>query len=347
MVQANVARSQRDAIRRAHSATHLLHHALRSTLGSHAQQQGSKVEADALRFDFTNMNPLSETQVEEVQTLVSQRLDEHADIRWQTLPLSEARQQGAMMLFGEKYPDPVRMVSMGNFSHELCGGTHLENTADVIAFELLSEESVSSNVRRVVALTGPKALGYRAQTQEIANNAAKLLGCQITHLVSEVQNFVGRIRQLKKCLSSGAVAEVASQQVGSQAADELSFQQIKATVREASRSLNVRPEDLCDRIEAMLEDEQSLQEELTKFSQAGQVTAEQMLSDAKEIADSLVVVRVVECANPNLMRQWIDQLRKKSPAPIAALLITKLDDDKVVLVAGLSKLLVDRGLRSR
>ncbi len=135
-VVASVSEERRNAIRRAHSATHLLHHALHKHLGDHAQQQGSKVDADWLRFDFTNLSPVGVEQLAAIAEDVAADVATAAKVEWQTLPLAEARQQGAMMLFGEKYPDPVRMVSMGPLaggasSRELCGGTHLTNTQEV------------------------------------------------------------------------------------------------------------------------------------------------------------------------------------------------------------------------
>ena len=115
-VTAEVDSDRRQGIARAHSATHILHHALQSILGGHAQQQGSKVDDDWLRFDFTNLSPLTDQQVQEIESIVSQHVRAGQPIDWNTVPLAEARRAGAMMLFGEKYPDPVRMVSMGDFS---------------------------------------------------------------------------------------------------------------------------------------------------------------------------------------------------------------------------------------
>ncbi len=143
-VSAIVDTSRRDAIKRAHSATHILHHALQTHVGSHAQQQGSKVDADWLRFDFSNQESLPEELLQKVESLSNQRISESAPIDWKLVPLATAREAGAMMLFGEKYPDPVRMVSMGSFSKELCGGTHASNTNEIQTLEILAEESVSS-----------------------------------------------------------------------------------------------------------------------------------------------------------------------------------------------------------
>ena len=165
-VLARVDANHRRAIRRSHSATHILHSALQKNLGSHAQQQGSKVDSDWLRFDFTHMAPVSDDELVQIEGDVNQRILNAEHVEWGYLPLAEAREKGAMMLFGEKYPDPVRMVSMGEFSRELCGGTHVHNTQEIAAFEIVTEESVSTGTRRVVALTGDKAREHAAQTEE-------------------------------------------------------------------------------------------------------------------------------------------------------------------------------------
>ena len=169
----------RQGIRRAHSATHILHYALQKTLGKHAQQQGSKVEKDVLRFDFTNLEPVASQELLDIEDIVNERITAAEPISWKTLPLAEAREAGAMMLFGEKYPDPVRMVSMGEFSRELCGGTHLNNTQDVEAFEIIEEGGVSAGTRRVTAYTGRRAEQNQLQTRETLAKLAELLKCGV------------------------------------------------------------------------------------------------------------------------------------------------------------------------
>ena len=156
-VTARVDAAHRAAIRRAHSATHILHYALQKNLGRHAQQQGSKVDRDWLRFDFTNLSAVGDDALQQIEHDVQDRIRAGEPVAWDYVPLAEAREKGAMMLFGEKYPDPVRLVTMGEFSRELCGGTHVSNTAEVEEFEIISEESVSTGTRRVVALTGERA----------------------------------------------------------------------------------------------------------------------------------------------------------------------------------------------
>ena len=128
-------------------------------------------------------------------------------VQWETLPLAEARKQGAMMLFGEKYPDPVRMVSMGEFSKELCGGTHLTNTGEVEQFEILSEEGVSAGTRRITALTGAKAAEHVKQIEAAAQQAAKLLGVSPHEVAEAVAALAAQARELRKQLSGGGAGE--------------------------------------------------------------------------------------------------------------------------------------------
>ena len=157
-VTARVDPERRQGIRRAHSATHLLHYALQKHLGKHALQQGSKVDDDWLRFDFANPSAVSEEELVRIENEVNEKILAGEPIGSTNLPLAEARKSGAMMLFGEKYPDVVRMVSAGDFSKELCGGTHLSNTALVGIFKIIGEESVAAGTRRITALTGRRAM---------------------------------------------------------------------------------------------------------------------------------------------------------------------------------------------
>ena len=203
---ARVDADRREGIRRAHSATHLLHYALQKNLGEHAQQQGSKVDDDWLRFDFTHQSPVETEQLDAIESDVNERVAAAEPIRWDVLPLEQARQRGAMMLFGEKYPDPVRMVSMGQFSRELCGGTHLENTADVILFDLVAEEGVAAGTRRVVALTGRKAEENIERTKASLAAAAQSLAVAPGEVPATVKWLSQRVRDLKKQLSGGAKA---------------------------------------------------------------------------------------------------------------------------------------------
>ncbi len=179
-VTAHVDLQRRQGIRRAHSATHLLHYALQKHLGKHALQQGSKVDDDWLRFDFANPSAVGEEELVRIESEVNDKILAGEPIGWTTLPLAEARRSGAMMLFGEKYPDLVRMVSAGGFSKELCGGTHLTNTALIGIFKIISEESVAAGTRRITALTGRRAMESIRTVQTLLRRAAPPCGSRPT-----------------------------------------------------------------------------------------------------------------------------------------------------------------------
>jgi alanyl-tRNA synthetase len=197
-VRAQVDADRRDAIRRAHTATHLLHHALRAILGKHAQQAGSKVEPDRLRFDFANPEAVGREKLRAIEQAVNLRVLEAASVSWSQMPIAQARAAGAMALFGEKYPDIVRVVQMGDFSRELCGGTHLDNVGQVGLLKIIGEESVAAGTRRMTALVGKAALEYVRQEEEILSDLAALLRVQAGQLAERVSALLDENKTLKK-----------------------------------------------------------------------------------------------------------------------------------------------------
>jgi alanyl-tRNA synthetase len=212
---AKVDTERRGAIRRAHSATHLLHYALRKTLGETATQRGSKVEKDQFRFDFAHKRALTPEEVLKVEDEINARIAEGAPVSTRILRLEEAKKLGAMALFGEKYPDPVRVVTMGQFSIELCGGTHLTNTGQVGFCKVVSEEPVAKGVRRVVAMTGPRALQRIRDTENLLKELVGLLKTpQPEDLPRRITALQDELRDVKKQLdarTSESVAEVAEE----------------------------------------------------------------------------------------------------------------------------------------
>jgi alanyl-tRNA synthetase len=343
-VTARVDVDRREGIQRAHSATHLLHHALRKHLGSHAQQQGSKVDCDWLRFDFTNLSPVGGSELEHIEQEVNRQIEAAAPIQWATIPLREARDAGAMMLFGEKYPDPVRMVSMGDFSRELCGGTHLKNTEQVRRFELISEEGVSSGTRRIVALTGPRAEGNAEETRAALEQIARQLGCSLPQSLAVTMTLVQDVRDRKKQLSSGTRSESPAPLTPPQAESgkETTYGQIKQTLREIARLLNVPILEAPDRITMLVAERARLDQQLAERSSSGVLSDESLLDQAEMVGDVRMVIVETPGAHPNLMRTLIDQLRRKAN-PLAALLASTTEDGKVILVAGVSSDLLSRG----
>ena len=345
-IQANVDETRRNAIRRAHSATHILHHALQTHLGKHAQQQGSKVDADWLRFDFSHQDSMTDEQLKQVEDLANTRIAESAPIDWKTVPLATAREAGAMMLFGEKYPDPVRMVSMGGFSKELCGGTHLTNTSQVDQFELLSEESVSSGVRRITAVTGTRAQEQRAKIQSVATRVAERLGCPVDLIGEQTVELVSMIRKLKKLATGSAGGETVPERVASSMGAQGSrsaYGIVRGAFKQAARALNVSLDEVADRVEALLGEEKQLRNQIAQLATGGAVDVDAWLDEAEVVNGSRLIAREVPQANPAMMRQWIDQLRKKAKDPVAILLATP-SDGKVTLIAALSPSLVEKGL---
>ncbi len=202
-VTARVDVARRRGIRRAHSATHVLHYALQKYLGGHAQQQGSKVDNDWLRFDFANPSSVAPEALVQIETEVNERITTAEPVHWTNLPIADARKAGAMMLFGEKYPDVVRMVSMGEFSKELCGGTHVDNTGQIGLFHIVGEESVSAGTRRITAVTGQMALNRLREAEAALAETAAVLRTGVGEVPAKVAALVKEVRDLKKQLAAG------------------------------------------------------------------------------------------------------------------------------------------------
>ena len=207
---ARVDDERRAGIRRAHSATHLLHHALRLTLGEKATQRGSKVEDDALRFDFAHRGPLSSDELAQIEAEINARVAEGATVSTQVMNLEQAKASGAIALFGEKYPDKVRVVKMGEFSIEFCGGTHLANTGQVGLCKVIGDEPVAKGVRRIVALTGEKALARVGETETLLEQLVALLKVpQAEDLPRRIALLQDELREAKRELAKHASESVA------------------------------------------------------------------------------------------------------------------------------------------
>lgn len=207
-VQANVDGSRRAALRRAHSATHLLHAALQHFLGSHAVQQGSKVDADILRFDFSHSHSIDEGTLSAIEGMVNDRVLAAVAVSAKLLPLAEARHEGAMMLFGEKYPDVVRMVTMDGVSRELCGGTHVSSTGQIGLVRIVAEESVSAGTRRISAVTGLKALERLRHAERTLSEAAGALKVPVGDVPQRLATVVRELKELKKAKPVAAAVNV-------------------------------------------------------------------------------------------------------------------------------------------
>ena len=201
-----------------HSATHLLHKALRMVLGNHVEQAGSSVNAERLRFDFTHFSALTGEELKRVEEIVNEQIQNALSVKVENMPIEEAKKTGAAALFGEKYGDIVRVVSMGDFSIEFCGGTHVENTGMITAFKILSETGVAAGVRRIEALTSKGLMNYYNELEQKLLRAAKLvkatpdnLAEKITHLLGENKALHSEIESLKSRFAKDAAKDILNQ----------------------------------------------------------------------------------------------------------------------------------------
>lgn len=211
VVEAAIDMERRKAIMRAHSATHLLQKALTTVLGDHVHQAGSLVEPDHLRFDFTHYSALTQEELARVNEIVQNSILEGYPIDTKEMPIEEAKKLGATALFSEKYGDTVRVVNMGGYSIEFCGGTHLNNTAKVGAFELEGEGSVASGVRRIEAVTGKACLKKMEASQTVLFEAASRLKVKPGELGTKIQSSLDEIKELKRVIEQYQAKDAAGE----------------------------------------------------------------------------------------------------------------------------------------
>ena len=281
---------RRSAIRANHSATHLLHEALRETLGDHVAQKGSFVTPERLRFDFSHQKPVTDEEVSQVEEMVNEIVLQNGPVETRIMAVDDAIEAGAMALFGEKYGDEVRVVSMGEalrgdkagktYSVELCGGTHVNRTGDVGLMTIVSESAVAAGVRRIEALTGKEARTYLQQQDE--------------------------------------------------------------RVREAAGLLKVAPNDLVERLEALVADRRKLEKELADVRRKLAMGGSGSGGDAvKEVNGVKFLARVAEGISPKDLKGMVDQ-GKESIGSGVVVMIAVSEDGKVGVVVGVTDDLTDR-----
>jgi alanyl-tRNA synthetase len=200
-VQASVDHDKREATRRNHSATHLLHYALRKVLGGHAQQKGSLVGPDRLRFDFTHGKALEADELRRIEELVNDKVLVNAPIETRVMPVDEARKSGATAIFEEKYGDVVRVLTMTADSVELCGGTHARATGDIGLFKIVSEQGIAAGVRRIEAVTGLNTLGYVRALEDTVQRASRVAKTGGADLIEKLEKIMAREKELEKQLA--------------------------------------------------------------------------------------------------------------------------------------------------
>lgn len=273
-VLAHVDEQNRQATALNHSATHLLHAALRQILGEHVNQKGSLVDSQRLRFDFSHFEPVSAEQLRDIERLVNQQIRINHAVETRLMPIEKARESGAMALFGEKYDDEVRVLSMGEFSIELCGGTHVGRTGDIGIFKIISEVGIASGVRRLEAVTGDKALNYIEDSENRLRKISDLVKAKADNVEDKTAQLVQRTRQLEKEL------EVLKTKLASSAGQDLA-------------------------------------------------------AEAKEIQGVKVLAARLDGVDAKALRDAVDQLKNKLGS--AAIVLSTVEDDKITLIAGVSK----------
>ncbi len=257
-VNASLNEMRRKAIMKNHTAAHLLQAALRQVLGTHVEQAGQLVNEHEVRFDFTHFNPMTSDELAEVEMLVNMFIMSAQPVVMQEMPIEEAKKMGAMMLFGEKYGDIVRVVKAGEFSTELCGGTHVSNSGELGLFKIISESSVAAGVRRITAYTGINIIKYINQNEQMINFVASTLktgvgeiDSRISALVNEVKEKDKEIQKLNAELTKLKSADVFSKPVDVEGL-ELYVAKIEGTTPDALRSMGDDIKNKGDNVVALI-----------------------------------------------------------------------------------------------
>jgi alanyl-tRNA synthetase len=231
-VAARVDQASRERAARNHSATHLMHAALRRVLGGHVTQRGSLVDAQRTRFDFAHPHPMSGEEIRTVEALVNREIRANTPVEVRHMTYDDAIGSGAMALFGEKYGDEVRVLRMGDFSTELCGGTHVSRTGDIGSFKIVAEGGVAAGIRRVEAVTGEAALAYTHELEASLNSAARVLKASPAEVPAKVQQVLDQVRSLEKDLArlKGKLASNQGGDIAAQAVEVHGAQVLAAAI---------------------------------------------------------------------------------------------------------------------
>ncbi|MEY4341277.1 MAG: hypothetical protein RL541_781, partial [Pseudomonadota bacterium] len=233
-VQAQVNTASREATVRNHSATHLMHKALREVLGTHVQQKGSLVDADKTRFDFAHNAPVTAAEIAQIEAKVNAEILANAQAQARVMDIESAQKSGAMMLFGEKYGETVRVLDIGS-SRELCGGTHVQRTGDIGLFKVVGESGVAAGVRRIEAITGSNALAYLQSLEHSVAQAAGALKAPTTELNARIAQVLDHVKALEKEVSAlkGKLASSQGDDLMGQAVDVKGVKVLAATLEGA------------------------------------------------------------------------------------------------------------------
>ncbi|HET9642926.1 MAG TPA: DHHA1 domain-containing protein, partial [Burkholderiaceae bacterium] len=251
-VTAKVDTRARSSTMRNHSVTHIMHKALREVLGPHVQQKGSLVDPDKTRFDFAHNQPMGDDEIRRVEKIVNAEIVANAATEAKVMAIAEAQKSGAMMLFGEKYGDEVRVLTIGS-SKELCGGTHVARTGDIGFFKIIAESGVAAGVRRVEAVTGDNALAYLQSLEATVGRVAGSLKSTTAEVTQRVAQVLDQMRVLEKEVTSlkGKLASAQGDELLSQAVDVKGLKVLAATLEGAdARTLRETMDKLKDKLKS-------------------------------------------------------------------------------------------------
>lgn len=251
-IDAKVDSDKRSKTVRNHSATHLMHKALREVLGAHVQQKGSLVNAERTRFDFAHNGPMTEEQIRKVEAIVNAEILANQPTQARVMPIDEAQKSGAMMLFGEKYGDEVRVLDIGS-SRELCGGTHVQRTGDIGLFKVVAEGGVAAGVRRIEAVTGENALAYLQSLESTVNEVAGTLKASPSEVTSRIGHVLDQVRSLEKELAAlkGKLASAQGDELLAKAIDVKGLKVLAATLDGAdAKALRETMDKLKDKLKS-------------------------------------------------------------------------------------------------
>jgi alanyl-tRNA synthetase len=287
-VLARVDEARRERTKKNHSATHLLHLALKEVLGDHVQQKGSMVGPDRLRFDFSHFEPLTPQQQRAIEDRVNELILRNAETQVSVGSMQDAQNQGAVMLFGEKYGERVRMVRIGGDSLELCGGTHVQRSGDIGLFKLVAESAVASGIRRVEALTGHAAVAWVQDHEQLLRQLAGVLKASPEELPQRVDKLLRRTKDLERELEQARTQAAMGGSAGSEATEELNgvkvlFKQADGTPKKALRAL---ADQLRDR----------LQSGVVVLSSREEDRASLLVAATKDVTDRVDAGRLVKAA---------------------------------------------------
>jgi alanyl-tRNA synthetase len=331
-VTAEVSAEIRSATTRHHSATHLMHSALTRLLGDHVEQQGSKVEPTALRFDFNHPNSLTREQITAIEQWVGDAIAAKHPVDIRVMPISEAKSMGAKAQFGEKYGDAVRVVTMGTgeVSREFCGGCHVANTGDIGAFRIISEGASSAGIRRIVAVAGEEAAKLAAEEARVAKECGSHVG--LTAPSAEDARQVDELARQFKAQLAEVPARVA---------------QLAREIDDLARKLAVPALAFSGSLFQRIDQLQNEQKRLRKLDEAKQAqaaagAADEVLANQIDIAGVPLVAAIVPGLDGKALRTLLDTLRAKRPS--LCVVLGSVADGKVGLVAGVSPDLVKRGV---